>query len=75
MRQVLKVLAEALIGLAIGAMVLGVLLPLLIRADYLRIGSPAGLWIIGVVIAACVALAIFRPRRSPSPSHDLTIDR
>ena len=61
---VLKTLAEIAIGLAIAGMVLAVLLPLLIKAGYLTLGSDAGIWIIGLVIAASVLLTLFKPRRS-----------
>ena len=64
MISVLKTLAEIAIGLAIAGMVLAVLLPLLIKAGYLTLGSDAGIWIIGLVIAVSVLLTLFKPRRS-----------
>ena len=64
MISVLKTLAGIAIGLAIAGMVLAVLLPLLIKAGYLTLGSDAGIWIIGLVIAASVLLTLFKPRRS-----------
>ena len=66
---VLKTLAEIAIGLAIAGMVLAVLLPLLIRAGYLTLGSDAGIWIIGLVIAASVLLTLFKLRRSSTDTE------
>ena len=66
---VLKTLAEIAIGLAIAGMVLAVLLPLLIKAGYLTLGSDAGIWIIGLVIAASVLLTLFKLRRSSTDTE------
>lgn len=58
MRRVGLIVFQAGIGLAIAAAVLAVLLPWLIRARYLAIGSQNAFWIIGLVIVVCVTLVI-----------------
>ena len=65
MLGVLKTLAQIVIGIGIAGVVLAIVLPPLIKAGYLAVGSPAGFWIVWAVIAACVLLTLFRPRRSP----------
>ena len=61
MRQIIQLVFQVLAGLAIAAVLLGVLLPLLIRNGYLETGTPAGLWIIGIVSLLCVTLVVFWP--------------
>ena len=69
MLGVLKTLAQIVIGIGIAGVVLAIVLPPLIKAGYLAVGSPAGFWTIWAVIAVCILLTLFRPRRSPRRSE------
>jgi hypothetical protein len=64
MKRIILLVFQVLGGFAISAVLLAILLPWLIRAGYLETGTPAGLWIIGIVSLLCVALVVFWPWKS-----------
>lgn len=68
MKHLLYLVVEAVVGLALAGLILAVLLPALVEAGYLRVGSQSASWIVGGVIAACVALAVLRPWKYLSTS-------
>ncbi|MGH9146643.1 MAG: hypothetical protein ACRD1Q_08040 [Vicinamibacterales bacterium] len=64
MKRIIQLILQVLAGFAIAAVLLAILLPWLIRGGYLETGTPAGLWIIGIVSLLCVALVVFWPWKS-----------
>ena len=64
MKRIIQLVFQVVAGVAIAAVLLAVLLPLLIRGGYLEIGTTAGLWIVGIVSLLCVTLVIFWPGKS-----------
>ena len=64
MKRIIQLVFQVVAGLAIAAVLLAVLLPLLIRSGYLEIGTNAGLWIVGIVSLLCITLVVFWPGSS-----------
>jgi hypothetical protein len=64
MRLVPHIIVRTGLGVAIAGTALAVLLPWLIRAGYLALGSRNALWVIGLMVVTCVALALCLAPRS-----------
>jgi hypothetical protein len=64
MKRIFQFIFRLLAGLAIAAILLAVLLPLLIRGGYLEVGTTAGLWIVGIVGLLCVTIVLCWPLTS-----------
>jgi len=63
MKRFFDIVVGAIVGLAIAGLILAILLPALVDAGYLGIGSGAAAWTIGSVIAVSVAVMVWRPWR------------
>jgi hypothetical protein len=70
MKPLFQTIVAAVAGLAAAGVILAVLVPALVEAGLLDVGSNAAAWTVGGVIAACVAVAVLRPWRHLTASSD-----
>ena len=61
LKLILGVLIEAIVGLALAGVLLGVSVPLLLRMRLITPGDWIGAFVVGAVLVAAVAGMLFRP--------------